>query len=190
MSLIADNEIMRLAFQYNMIVPFVDHSVKQNVSGEGILSYGLSSYGYDIRCSNKFKIFTNINASVIDPKNMNDKCFVDFEGDVCIIPPNSFVLTYSVEKIKVPRDILVVCIGKSTIARAGISCLVTPLEPEWEGHITLEFSNTTNLPVKLYGNEGCAQLLFYRAETPCDISYADRKGKYQNQQAEIVLPKI
>lgn len=190
MCVLSDKEIMRLAFQENMITPFADHSVKKNEKGEGILSYGLSSYGYDIRCANRFKIFTNINAVVVDPKNLNDKCFVDFEGDVCIIPPNSFVLTYSVEKIKVPRDVLVEVIGKSTIARTGVICIVTPLEPEWEGHITLEFSNTTSLPVKLYANEGCAQLVFHRGEEDCDVSYADRKGKYQNQAAEIVLPKI
>lgn len=189
MSILSDYEIANLAFLDNMINPSIGNSVKKNDKGEAILSYGLSSFGYDIRCGNKFKIFTNIHSTVIDPKNFDTKSFVDYEGDVCIIPPNSFVLAYSVERIRVPRDVLVVCIGKSTYARCGIIVNVTPLEPEWEGHITLEFSNTTTLPVKLYANEGCAQLLFFQGKK-CRTSYADRSGKYQNQQSEIVLPKV
>jgi dCTP deaminase len=189
MSILSDYEIANLVLFHNMINPSIGNSEKKNDKGEAILSYGLSSFGYDIRCGNKFKIFTNIHSTVIDPKNFDTKSFVDYEGDVCIIPPNSFVLAYSVERIKVPRDVLVVCIGKSTYARCGIIVNVTPLEPEWEGHITLEFSNTTTLPVKLYANEGCAQLLFFQGKN-CRTSYADRSGKYQNQQSEIVLPKV
>ena len=190
MSILSDRQIKHLAATKDMIVPFVDHSVNRNERNERVLSYGLSSFGYDIRCTNKFKIFTNVNASTIDPKNIDTKCFVDFEGPVCIIPPNSFILTSSVEKIKVPRDVSIICIGKSTLARCGCICLVTPLEPEWEGYVTLEFSNTTNLPMKFYAEEGVAQLVFLQGSEPCEVSYSDRGGKYQYQPNEIVLPKV
>lgn len=155
-----------------------------------IISYGTSSYGYDVRCAPEFKIFTNINSAIVDPKNFDERAFVEFSGDRCIIPPNSFILARSVEYLRIPRDVLVVCVGKSTYARVGIVCNVTPLEPEWEGHITLEFSNTTNLPAVMYANEGCAQLLFFQADSDdiCETSYADRGGKYQGQTG-VTLPR-
>ena len=156
---------------------------------EKIVSYGTSSYGYDLRCSNKFKIFTNINSTVIDPKNFDEKSFVDFEGDVCIIPPNSFALASSVEYFRIPRDVLTVCLGKSTYARCGIIVNVTPFEPEWEGYVTLEFSNTTPLPAKIYANEGVAQVLFFQGDEVCETSYKDRAGKYMNQSAEPIPPR-
>ena len=154
-----------------------------------IVSYGTSSYGYDLRCSNKFKIFTNVNSTVIDPKNFDPKSFVDFEGECAIIPPNSFALASSVEYFRIPKNVLTVCLGKSTYARCGIVVNVTPFEPEWEGHVTLEFSNTTPLPAKIYANEGVAQVLFLRGDEPCDTTYKDRAGKYMNQGAEPVSPK-
>ena len=156
-----------------------------------VISYGTSSYGYDIRCAREFKIFTNVHSTIVDPKNFDEKAFVDFEGDSCIIPPNSFALARSIEYLRIPRDILVVCIGKSTYARCGIIVNVTPLEPEWEGHITLEFSNTTPLPAKIYANEGIAQLLFFQADSDdvCRTSYRDRDGKYQGQTG-VTLPHI
>jgi dCTP deaminase len=154
-----------------------------------IVSYGTSSYGYDLRCGNKFKIFTNINSTVIDPKNFDEKSFVDFEGDVCIIPPNSFALASSVEYFRIPRDVLTVCLGKSTYARCGIIVNVTPFEPEWEGYVTLEFSNTTPLPAKIYANEGVAQVLFFQGDEVCETSYKDRAGKYMNQSAEPIPPR-
>lgn len=155
-----------------------------------IISYGTSSYGYDVRCAPEFKIFTNINSAIVDPKNFDERAFVEFSGDRCIIPPNSFILARSVEYLRIPRDVLVVCVGKSTYARVGIVCNVTPLEPEWEGHITLEFSNTTNLPAVMYANEGCAQLLFFQADSDdiCETSYLDRGGKYQGQTG-VTLPR-
>ena len=155
-----------------------------------IISYGTSSYGYDVRCAPEFKIFTNINSAIVDPKNFDERAFVGFSGDRCIIPPNSFILARSVEYLRIPRDVLVVCVGKSTYARVGIVCNVTPLEPEWEGHITLEFSNTTNLPAVMYANEGCAQLLFFQADNDdvCETSYKDRAGKYQGQTG-VTLPR-
>ncbi len=155
-----------------------------------IISYGTSSYGYDVRCAPEFKIFTNINSAIVDPKNFDERAFVEFSGDRCIIPPNSFILARSVEYLRIPRDVLVVCVGKSTYARVGIVCNVTPLEPEWEGHITLEFSNTTNLPAVMYANEGCAQLLFFQADSDdiCETSYFDRGGKYQGQTG-VTLPR-
>ncbi len=157
---------------------------------EKIISYGTSSYGYDVRCASEFKIFTNINSAIVDPKNFDERAFVEFTGDRCIIPPNSFILARSVEYLRIPRDVLVVCVGKSTYARVGIVCNVTPLEPEWEGHITLEFSNTTNLPAVMYANEGCAQLLFFQADPDdiCETSYKDRGGKYQGQTG-VTLPR-
>ena len=167
-----------------MIEPFADRQ-----SNEGIISYGLSSYGYDARVADEFKIFTNVDSAVIDPKNFSDDSFVERKTDVCIIPPNSFALARTVEYFRIPRDTLVICLGKSTYARCGIIVNVTPLEPEWEGHVTLEFSNTTPLPAKIYANEGACQFLFLRGEGACDISYADRGGKYQGQRG-VTLPRI
>lgn len=178
-----DRWIKKMA-QKGMIEPFEEGLVR-----EGVISYGVSSYGYDMRVADEFKIFTNINNTVVDPKNFDPKSFVEFKGDVCIIPPNSFALARSVEYFRIPRDVLVLCIGKSTYARCGIIVNVTPLEPAWEGFVTIEISNTTPLPAKIYANEGIAQLIFLKAEEECEISYADRKGKYQAQQG-IVLPKI
>ena len=180
-----------------MIDPFAEKQVKQKAvrltADEGylekIVSYGTSSYGYDLRCSNKFKIFTNVNSTVIDPKNFDPKSFVDYEGECAIIPPNSFALASSVEYFRIPKNVLTVCLGKSTYARCGIVVNVTPFEPEWEGHVTLEFSNTTPLPAKIYANEGVAQVLFLRGDEPCDTTYKDRAGKYMNQGAEPVSPK-
>lgn len=171
-----------------MIEPFANRSVKEE-DGKRLISYGLSSYGYDLRIGNKFKIFTNINSTVIDPKNFDTDSFVDFEGDVCIIPPNSFVLAASVEYIRMPRNVTGVVLGKSTYARTGIVCIATPLEAEWEGHVTLEFANTTPLPAMLYANEGAAQVLFFEGED-CLTSYMDRGGKYQFQESGPVLPKV
>lgn len=156
---------------------------------EKIVSYGTSSYGYDVRCAPEFKIFTNINSTIVDPKHFDEKCFVDVEGPECIIPPNSFALARTVEYFRIPRDVLVVCLGKSTYARCGIIVNVTPLEPEWEGHVTLEFSNTTPLPARIYAGEGVAQMLFFRGSEPCETSYKDRKGKYQGQTG-VTIPKV
>ena len=167
-----------------MIEPFVDTQVR-----EGVISYGVSSYGYDIRVTDEFKIFTNLNSTTVDPKDFDTKSMVDFKGDVCIIPPNSFALARTVEYFRIPRGVLTICLGKSTYARCGIIVNVTPFEPEWEGFVTLEISNTTPLPAKIYSNEGIAQVLFFEGDEVCDISYADKKGKYQNQQS-IVLPKL
>ncbi len=167
-----------------MIEPFEEDLVR-----EGVISYGVSSYGYDMRVADEFRIFTNINNTIVDPKNFDPKSFVEFKGEYCIIPPNSFALARSVEYFRIPRDVLVLCIGKSTYARCGIIVNVTPLEPMWEGYVTIEISNTTPLPAKIYSNEGIAQLIFIKAEEECEVSYADRKGKYQSQQG-IVLPKI
>ena len=171
-----------------MISPFEPNQVS-HVNGQKIVSYGTSSYGYDVRCSNEFKIFTNINSAIIDPKNFSEQSFVDIKSDVCIIPPNSFALARTIEYFKIPRDVLVICLGKSTYARCGIIVNVTPLEPEWEGHVTLEFSNTTPLPAKIYANEGVAQMLFIQSDEICDISYKDRNGKYQGQTG-VTLPKM
>lgn len=167
-----------------MIEPFNDKQVRQ-----GVISYGVSSYGYDMRISDEFKIFTNINSTIVDPKGFDPKSFVDFKGDVCIIPPNSFVLGRSVEYFRIPREVIVICLGKSTYARCGLVVNVTPLEPEWEGHVTIEISNTTPLPAKIYANEGIAQILFLGAEELCETSYRDKTGKYQAQKG-ITLPKI
>ena len=175
---------IRKAAQAGMIEPFIDGQVS-----DGVISYGLSSYGYDIRVSNQFKIFTNVHSAIVDPKQFNPKSFVDFTGDVCIIPPNSFVLAQTVEYFRIPRDVITVCLGKSTYARCGLIVNVTPFEPEWEGFVTLEISNTTPLPAKVYANEGIAQVLFFHADEVCEVSYADRKGKYQHQQ-KIELPRI
>ena len=179
-----DHWIREQAINNGMIEPFVE---KQ--TAEGKISYGLSSYGYDSRCSNEFKIFTNVDNAIVDPKDFSEQSFVDRETDVCIIPPNSFVLTRSVEYFRIPKDVLVVCLGKSTYARCGLIVNVTPLEPGWEGHVTLEISNTTPLPAKVYANEGVAQFLFFKGSSACETSYADRSGKYMGQKG-VTLPRI
>ena len=184
MSILSDRSIRRLALEKGMIEPFVDSQKR-----EGIISYGLSSYGYDARVGTEFKIFTNVDSAVVDPKNFAANSFVDRTADVCIIPPNSFALARTVEYFRIPRDVLVVCVGKSTYARCGIIVNVTPLEPEWEGHVTLEFSNTTPLPAKIYANEGACQFLFLQGDEPCEVSYRDKAGKYQGQRG-VTLPKI
>ncbi len=184
MSILSDKWIREAAQTQGMIEPFVE---KQNHGG--VISYGLSSYGYDSRCSNEFKIFTNVDSAVVDPKAFSEKSFVDRETDVCIIPPNSFVLTRSVEYFRIPRDVLVICLGKSTYARCGLIVNVTPLEPGWEGHVTLEISNTTPLPAKVYANEGVAQFLFFKGSAECEVSYADRAGKYMGQRG-VTLPRM
>ena len=190
MTIKSDKWIRSMASEYDMINPFEPRQVRY-LNNDKIVSYGTSSYGYDIRCSNEFKIFTNINSSIVDPKNFDDKSFVDFHGDICIIPPNSFALARTVEYFKIPRNVLTICLGKSTYARCGIIVNVTPFEPEWEGYVTLEFSNTTPLPAKIYANEGVAQVVFFEASTDdiCEESYKDKKGKYQNQKG-VTLPKL
>jgi dCTP deaminase len=184
MSVKSDRWIARMAREHRMIEPFAENQVR-----EGVISFGVSSYGYDIRVADEFKIFTNVNTTVIDPKRFDQQSFVDFTGDVCIIPPNSFALARTVEYFRIPRSVLTICVGKSTYARCGIIVNVTPFEPEWEGTATLEISNTTPLPAKIYANEGIAQVVFFEAGEICQVSYADKKGKYQAQQA-ITLPKI
>lgn len=181
-----DHWIRKKALEEGMIEPFSDHLVRE-VDGERIVSYGLSSYGYDLRVSREFKVFTNINNSLVDPKNFSDTAFVDVVADECIIPPNSFALARSVEYFRIPRSVLTLCIGKSTYARCGIIVNVTPFEPEWEGYVTLEISNTTPLPAKIYAMEGLAQVIFYEANEVCEVSYADRGGKYMGQVG-ITLP--
>ena len=176
-----------MAEQQRMIEPFEPGQVRESES-ERIISYGTSSYGYDIRCADEFKIFTNINSAIVDPKNFDESSFVDVRSDVCIIPPNSFALARTVEFFRIPRNTLVICLGKSTYARCGIIVNVTPLEPEWQGHVTLEFSNTTPLPAKIYANEGVAQILFFESDEICETSYLDRGGKYQGQLG-VTLPK-
>ena len=188
MTIKSDNWICRMAQAHKMIEPFAPELVRQGPNGR-IVSYGVSSYGYDVRVANEFKIFTNINSTIVDPKEFDERNFVDFEGDVCIIPPNSFALARTVEYFRIPRNVLTVCLGKSTYARCGIIVNVTPLEPEWEGHVTLEFSNTTQLPAKIYANEGACQFLFFKVDEICDISYKDRSGKYMGQTG-VTLPKI
>lgn len=172
-----------------MISPYVDESVKVNAKGERILSYGVSSFGYDTRVAPEFKIFTNVNSTIVDPKQFDQKNFVEVNGDHCIIPPNSFVLARTLERFNMPDDVVGICVGKSTIARVGIICLVTPLEPGWEGYLTLEFANTTPLPAKLYANEGGLQIQFWKGMRP-RTTYRDRGGKYQGQKPEIVLPMV
>jgi dCTP deaminase len=173
-----------MALEHGMIEPFEDRQVR-----DGVVSYGLSSYGYDIRVADEFKVFTNINSTVVDPKNFDARSFVDMKTDVCIIPPNSFALARTLEYFRIPRDVLTVCVGKSTYARCGLIVNVTPFEPEWEGYVTLEISNTTPLPARVYANEGIAQVLFFQSDEPCEISYADKKGKYQKQQG-LTLPRL
>jgi dCTP deaminase len=173
-----------MAVDKGMIEPFADSQVR-----DGVISFGVSSYGYDIRVADEFKIFTNVYSAVVDPKHFDPNSMVDFNGEICVIPPNSFALARTVEYFRIPRDVLTVCLGKSTYARCGIIVNVTPFEPEWEGFVTLEISNTTPLPARIYANEGIAQVLFFQADEVCDVSYADKKGKYQKQEA-IVLPKL
>ena len=187
MSIKSDRWIKRMAESHQMISPFEAGQVRES-DGRKLISYGVSSYGYDVRCAPEFKIFTNVHSAVVDPKQFDDSSFVDMEGDACIIPPNSFALARTVEYFRIPRNVLTVCLGKSTYARCGIIVNVTPLEPEWEGHVTLEFSNTTTLPAKIYANEGVAQMLFFESDEVCETSYADRGGKYQGQTG-VTLPK-
>jgi dCTP deaminase len=187
MSIKADKWIRRMAEQHNMIEPFAEGQVRET-QGQRVISYGVSSYGYDVRCADEFRVFTNINSVIVDPKNFAEQSFVPVKSPVCIIPPNSFALAHSIEYFRIPRNILTICLGKSTYARCGIIVNVTPLEPEWEGHITLEFSNTTPLPAKIYANEGVAQLLFLESDESCEVSYKDRRGKYQGQTG-VTLPK-
>lgn len=187
MTIKSDKWIRKMAVEHGMIEPFEPGQVRENGNGR-IVSYGTSSYGYDVRCSKDFKIFTNINSAIVDPKNFDENSFVDFHGDVCIIPPNSFALARTVEYFRIPRNVLTICLGKSTYARCGIIVNVTPFEPEWEGHVTLEFSNTSPLPAKIYANEGVAQVLFFESDEVCETSYKDRGGKYQGQTG-VTLPK-
>ncbi|MEO1290010.1 MAG: dCTP deaminase [Chloroflexota bacterium] len=184
MGLKPDHWIRKMAQEHGMIEPFAEGETRPS-----IISYGVSSYGYDMRISNEYKIFTNVHSAIVDPKDFDPKSFVDFEGDVCIIPPNSFVLARSIEYFRVPRNILCICLGKSTFARCGLIVNVTPFEPEFEGHITIEISNTTPLPAKVYSNEGISQVLFYEADEECEVSYADRKGKYQGQRG-VTPPRM
>jgi dCTP deaminase len=186
MTVKCDRWIRRMAVQ-GMIEPFEPSQVR-SVDGRRVVSYGTSSYGYDIRCAPEFKIFTNINSTIVDPKAFDPNSFVDVRGDVCIIPPNSFALARTVEYFRIPRNVLTICLGKSTYARCGILVNVTPLEPEWEGHVTLEFSNTTPLPARIYANEGCAQVIFIESDEVCETSYRDRGGKYQGQTG-VTLPR-
>jgi len=181
---LSDREIKDYVKKYKMIEPFQTSQIKK-----GVVSFGLSSYGYDFRLAKEFKIFTNVYSATVDPKNFNEKSFIDFRGKVCIIPPNSFVLGKSLEYFRIPRDVIGICLGKSTYARCGIIVNVTPLEPEWQGFITVEISNTTPLPAKIYAREGICQVIFVRGSEICEISYKDRKGKYQNQN-KLTLPKV
>jgi len=184
MAVKSDRWIRRMALEHRMIEPFSEKQVR-----EGVVSYGLSSYGYDVRIADEFKIFTNINSTIVDPKRFDPRSFVDFRGDVCLIPPNSFALARTVEYFRIPRNVITICLGKSTYARCGIIVNVTPFEPEWEGIVTLEVSNTTPLPAKIYAGEGIAQVLFFESDEACETSYADKKGKYQAQQG-LTLPKL
>lgn len=188
MSIKSDNWIIKMAKEQGLIEPFSEEQVRLSHNGR-VISYGVSSYGYDVRCADEFKIFTNINSAIVDPKAFSEKSFVDVKSDVCIIPPNSFALARTVEYFRIPRNVLTICLGKSTYARCGIIVNVTPLEPEWEGHVTLEFSNTTPLPAKIYANEGVAQMLFLESDEACAISYKDRGGKYQGQKG-VTLPQV
>ena len=183
-SIKADRWIKKMSLEHGMIEPFEDRQVRQ-----GVISYGLSSYGYDIRVADEFKVFTNINSTVVDPKNFDNRSFVDVKADVCIIPPNSFALAKTVEYFRIPRNVLTICVGKSTYARCGLIVNVTPFEPEWEGYVTLEISNTTPLPAKVYANEGISQVLFFESDEECEVSYADKAGKYQKQQG-LTLPRL
>ncbi len=188
MTIKSDKWIRNMALSHGMIEPFEPDQIRQK-DNQRIVSYGTSSYGYDIRCSDEFKLFTNINSTIVDPKNFDSNSFIDVKSDVCIIPPNSFALARTVEYFRIPRNILTICLGKSTYARCGIIVNVTPFEPEWEGFVTLEFSNTTPLPAKIYANEGVAQVIFFESDEVCETSYKDRGGKYQGQHG-VTLPKI
>lgn len=190
MSIKSDRWIRRMATEHGMIEPFEAEQVRYNAEGQKLVSFGTSSYGYDVRCAREFKVFTNVHSAIVDPKNFDERSFIDIVGDECIIPPNSFALASTVEYFRIPRDVLTICLGKSTYARCGIIVNVTPLEPEWEGHVTLEFSNTTNLPARIYAGEGVAQMLFLQsdADDVCETSYKDRGGKYQGQTG-VTLPK-
>ena len=184
MSIKSDKWIKKMSIDHDMIFPFISEQVKSDK-----ISYGVSSYGYDIRVADEYKIFTNVNNSIVDPKNFDENSFIDFKGDICIIPPNSFTLARSIEYFKIPRNVLTLCVGKSTYARCGIIVNVTPFEPEWEGHVTLEISNTTPLPAKIYSNEGLCQVLFFESDEECLLSYKDKLGKYQGQRG-ITIPKV
>ncbi len=184
MSIKSDRWIRRMAREHGMIEPYEEKQVRA-----GVISYGVSSYGYDMRVAPHFRIFTNVNSAIVDPKQFDERSFVEYEGDVCLIPPNSFALATSVEYFRIPRNVLTICVGKSTYARCGIITNVTPFEPEWEGHVTLEISNTTPLPAKIYAGEGISQVLFFESDEPCEVSYADKQGKYQ-KQIGVTLPKI
>ena len=187
MTIKSDKWIKKMAQNHKMIEPFTDCQIR-NTDGNDLISYGTSSFGYDVRCETEFKVFTNINSAIVDPKSFDENSFVNFDSEVCIIPPNSFALARTVEYFRIPRNVLTICLGKSTYARCGIIVNVTPLEPEWEGHVTLEFSNTTPLPAKIYANEGVAQMIFLESDEDCEESYLDRKGKYQGQIG-VTLPK-
>lgn len=187
MTIKSDQWIQHMATEHGLISPFSASQISHNGSSR-VVSYGTSSYGYDVRCANEFKIFTNINSAIVDPKQFDESSFVDIKADICIIPPNSFALARTIEYFRIPRNVLTICVGKSTYARCGIIVNVTPLEPEWEGHVTLEFSNTTPLPAKIYAHEGVAQMIFLESDKPCRVSYKDRAGKYQGQKG-VTLPK-
>jgi dCTP deaminase len=187
MTIKSDRWIRRMAGEQRMIEPFEEHQVR-TINDHQVISFGTSSYGYDVRCAADFKVFTNINSAVVDPKGFDESSFVDKTSDVCIVPPNSFALARTVEYFRIPRNVLTICLGKSTYARCGVIVNVTPLEPEWEGHVTLEFSNTTPLPAKIYANEGVAQMIFFESDEVCETSYLDRGGKYQGQKG-VTLPK-
>ena len=192
MSIKSDRWITRMAKERGMIEPFTEGQVREvDAKGRKVISYGVSSYGYDMRVAPEFKIFSNVLSAIVDPKDFDPKCFVEYEGDVCIVPPNSFALARSVEYFRIPREVLTICVGKSTYARCGIITNVTPFEPEWEGHVTLEISNTTPLPAKIYANEGICQVLFFEADADdiCQTSYKDKKGKYQAQRG-VTLPRL
>lgn len=190
MSIKSDRWIRKMAEEHGMIEPYEPGQVRFNEAGDKLVSYGTSSYGYDVRCAREFKVFTNVHSAIVDPKNFDENSFIDIVGDECIIPPNSFALARTVEYFRIPRDVLTICLGKSTYARCGIIVNVTPLEPEWEGHVTLEFSNTTTLPARIYAGEGVAQMLFFQsdADDVCETSYKDRGGKYQGQVG-VTLPR-
>ena len=189
MSIKSDKWIKKMSSDHDMIKPFSEGQIRLDDNGNKLISYGVSSYGYDVRCSNEFKVFTNIHSAIVDPKSFDENSFVDINSDVCIIPPNSFALARTIEYFKIPRNVLTICLGKSTYARCGIIVNVTPLEPEWEGHVTLEFSNTTPLPAKIYANEGACQFIFLKGNESPETSYADRNGKYMKQTG-VTLPKI
>src|SRR4051795_5855910 len=184
MAIKSDKWIRRMALEHDMIDPFTEKQVRQ-----GVVSFGLSSYGYDLRVADEFKIFTNVNSAIVDPKKFDEKSFVDIQAESCLVPPNSFALARSIEYFRIPRDVLTLCVGKSTYARCGIIVNVTPFEPEWEGHVTLEISNTTPLPARIYANEGLAQVVFFAATEVCETSYGDRGGKY-NRQTGITVPRL